>query len=91
MVPNYSAVIECIINLVGFLVFFFVVLTWSSWEVQNASRRLCNLSFVCYTVILTVINTKNLAICLINSFSVFKVIFLFGSSDILFDNHLTGC
>ena len=48
--PGYSGVIECILNLAVFLIFFLALLTWSSWEVQNSSRRLCNLSFICFTV-----------------------------------------
>lgn len=50
MKPQYSGIIECICNLVVLLLFFFAILIWSSWEVQNTSRRLCNLSFICYTL-----------------------------------------
>ena len=47
---NFKTTFKCILNLIVVVVFFWQVLEWTRTNVQNVSRRLCNLSFICYTV-----------------------------------------
>ena len=42
--------IECVFNLFGFSAFYFILLLVTSSKVQNVSRRLCNASFIFFTV-----------------------------------------
>ena len=73
---SFVTSVKCVLNLIAIVVFFFMALIWTTFNVQNVSRRLCNLSFICYTV-----SNKNLI-------PIFKIFNLFNNLLKLFASSL---